>query len=131
MFAMATERELDVVYGVRADRGSDSPLKRYTAAAYYRLMRRLVGKEMPAHAGDFRLLSRAAVDALRSLPEQQPVYRLLVPWLGFPSGEVTYVRESRAAGSTKYPLGKMVRLALDSITNFSAASPRWRCASWR
>jgi dolichol-phosphate mannosyltransferase len=124
MFAMATERELDVVYGVRADRGSDSPLKRYTAAAYYRLMRRLVGKEMPAHAGDFRLLSRAAVDALRSLPEQQPVYRLLVPWLGFPSGEVTYVRESRAAGSTKYPLGKMVRLALDSITNFSAAPLR-------
>jgi dolichol-phosphate mannosyltransferase len=52
------------------------------------------------------------------------VYRLLVPWLGFPSGEVTYVRESRAAGSTKYPVSKMVRLAWDSVTNFSAAPLR-------
>jgi polyisoprenyl-phosphate glycosyltransferase len=121
MLDLARADSLDVVYGVRIDRGTDSFLKRTTAAIYYGLMRRLVGKNVPAHAGDFRLLSRAAVDALGSLPEQQPVYRLLVPWLGFPSGEVTYVRESRAAGTTKYPLGKMIRLAWDSVTNFSAA----------
>ena len=68
------------------------------------------------------------VDVLRQLPEHQPVYRLLVPWIGFPSGEVSYVREERAAGRTKYPLTKMLRLALDSVTNFSAAP--LRLATW-
>jgi polyisoprenyl-phosphate glycosyltransferase len=124
MLAMARDRGLDIVYGVRNDRSTDSLAKRSGAAAYYRLMRRLVGKRVPAHSGDFRLLSRAAVDALKSLPEHRPVYRLLVPWLGFPSGEVTYRRERRAAGQSKYPLSKMVRLAWDSITNFSPAPLR-------
>ncbi|MFF2043937.1 glycosyltransferase family 2 protein [Kitasatospora sp. NPDC058170] len=128
MLALAREENLDIVYGVRGDRGTDTFFKRRTAGAYYWLMRRLVGKKMPNQAGDFRLLSRAAVDALKAMPEHQPVYRLLVPWLGFPSGEVVYVREERVAGSTKYPLSKMVNLALDSITNFSA-SPL-RLATW-
>ncbi|GAA2841466.1 glycosyltransferase family 2 protein [Kitasatospora sp. CM 4170] len=128
MLSLAREQNLDIVYGVRGDRGTDTFFKRHTAGAYYWLMRRLVGKRMPNQAGDFRLLSRAAVDALKALPEQQPVYRMLVPWLGFPSGEVVYVREERVAGSTHYPLSKMVRLALDSITNFSA-SPL-RLATW-
>ncbi|MFF2142612.1 glycosyltransferase family 2 protein [Kitasatospora sp. NPDC058190] len=124
MLALAREQHLDIVYGVRGDRGTDSVFKRRTAGAYYWLMRKLVGKRMPNQAGDYRLLSRAAVDALKALPEHQPVYRLLVPWLGFPSGEVVYVREERVAGGTHYPLSKMVRLALDSITNFSAAPLR-------
>ncbi|MFD3540590.1 glycosyltransferase family 2 protein [Streptomyces sp. NPDC058662] len=128
MYALARERDLDIVYGVRGDRGTDTFFKRRTAGAYYWLMRKLVGTNMPNQAGDFRLLSRAAVDALKSLPEHQPVYRLLVPWLGFSSGEVAYVREERVAGSTHYPVSKMVRLALDSITNFSA-SPL-RLATW-
>jgi dolichol-phosphate mannosyltransferase len=124
MLGLAQEQALDVVYGVRADRASDTRLKRTTATMYYRLMRRLVGAGMPAHGGDFRLLSRAVVDTLRTLPERQPVYRLLVPWLGFPSGEVTYTRERRAAGKTKYPVSKMIRFAWDSVTNFSAAPLR-------
>jgi dolichol-phosphate mannosyltransferase len=124
MLRVARAQGLDVVYGVRADRGTDTLFKRMTASIYYRLMRRLVGNEVPAHAGDFRLLSRAAVDALRALPERQPVYRLLVPWLGFPSGKVSYVRETRAAGTTKYPMSKMIRLAWDSVTNFSAVPLR-------
>ncbi|MBD0676747.1 glycosyltransferase family 2 protein [Kitasatospora sp. NPDC091335] len=128
MLELAREQGLDIVYGVRGDRGTDTFFKRHTAGAYYRLMRRLVGKRMPNQAGDFRLLSRAAVDALKAMPEHQPVYRLLVPWLGFPSGEVVYTREERVAGSTHYPLSKMVRLALDSITNFSAAP--LRLATW-
>jgi polyisoprenyl-phosphate glycosyltransferase len=128
MLRLARAEELDIVYGVRHDRSSDSPFKRLTAGLYYRLMRRLVGKRVPAHAGDFRLLSRASVEALRELPERQPVYRLLVPWLGFPSGEVTYVRDRRAAGRTKYPLTRMLRLAGDSVTNFSAAP--LRLATW-
>jgi polyisoprenyl-phosphate glycosyltransferase len=124
MLALARDKGLDIVYGVRADRTTDTLLKRRTAAAYYWLMRRLTGVAMPAHAGDYRLLSRATVDVLRQLPEQQPVYRLLVPWIGFPSGEVAYTREARAAGRTKYPLAKMVRLAIDSVTGFSAAPLR-------
>ncbi|GLW71359.1 glucosyl transferase [Kitasatospora phosalacinea] len=128
MLELARRDKLDIVYGVRSDRSTDTGFKRWTAGAYYWLMRRMVGKRVPSQAGDFRLLSREAVDALKSLPDQQQVYRLLVPWLGFPSGQVTYFREERVAGETKYPLSKMIRLAIDSITNFSAAP--LRIATW-
>ncbi|WP_268249470.1 glycosyltransferase family 2 protein [Streptomyces poonensis] len=128
MLARARAEGLDIVYGIRADRTSDTGFKRWTAHLYYRLVRRLAGSSVPAQGGDFRLLSRAAVDALKALPDQQRVYRLLVPWLGFPSGQVTYERESRAAGRSKYPLGRMIRLAVDSVTGFSAAP--LRLATW-
>ncbi|MFB7293652.1 glycosyltransferase family 2 protein [Actinacidiphila glaucinigra] len=128
MLELARSRHLDVVYGIRADRSTDSGFKRRSAGVYYWLMRRLVGNRVPPQAGDFRLLSRAAVQASKALPDHQHVYRLLVPWLGFPSGEVTYQRHQRAAGRTKYPLGKMVGLAADSITGFSAAP--LRLANW-
>lgn len=128
MLALAQQENLDVVYGVRIDRTTDSLFKRTTAGAYYMIMRRVIGSWVPRHAGDFRLLSRRAVNALIALPEHRPVYRLLVPSLGFASGAVSYVREERAAGSTKYPIRKMVRLAFDSIANFSAAP--LRLATW-
>ncbi|WNB97191.1 glycosyltransferase family 2 protein [Streptomyces sp. CGMCC 4.7035] len=128
MLALARAEGLDIVYGIRADRASDSGFKRWTAGLYYRLVRRLVGPSVPSQAGDFRLLSRGAVDALKALPEQQRVYRLLVPWLGFPSGQVTYERAPRTAGRSKYPLGRMIRLAVDSVTGFSAAP--LRLATW-
>lgn len=128
MLRVARGERLDIVYGVRSDRSSDSPFKRWTAGLYYRLIRRLVGKSVPAQAGDFRLLSRAAVEALRGLPERRPVLRLVVPWLGFPSGEVAYVRQERAAGRTKYSVTRMLRLATDSVTSFSAAP--LRLATW-
>jgi len=91
-------------------------------------MRRMVGAEVPAQAGDFRLLSRDVIDVLRRLPERTPVYRLLVPSLGFASGTVSYSRERRVAGQTKYPLRKMLGLAWDSTANFSAAP--LRLATW-
>ncbi|MFD4573817.1 glycosyltransferase family 2 protein [Streptomyces sp. NPDC058417] len=128
MLELARRDGLDIVYGIRADRASDTGFKRWTAGLYYRLVRRLAGPAVPAHAGDFRLLSRAAVDALAALPDHQRVYRLLVPWLGFPSGRVTYERAPRPAGRSKYPLGRMVRLAVDSVTGFSAAP--LRIATW-
>jgi dolichol-phosphate mannosyltransferase len=128
MLSLAQSDNLDIVYGVRSDRSTDTFFKRTTAGIYYKLMRKVVGDKIPHNAGDFRLLSRATVEALRELPETTPVYRLLVPWIGFPSGEVTYVREERAAGSTKYPLTKMIRLAFDSIASFSAAP--LRIATW-
>src|SRR5207247_2190923 len=122
------QQDVDVVYGVRADRSSDSWLKRTTARLYYRLMCRLVGREIPFDAGDFRLVSRRVVDAVNALPEDGRVFRLVIPWLGFPSAEVRYVRAERAAGTTKYNLSKMLRLAFDSVTAFSAAP--LRLATW-
>jgi dolichol-phosphate mannosyltransferase len=128
MFRLARRDELDVVYGVRDDRSTDTWIKRTTASAYYRLMRRISGPQLPDNAGDFRLVSRRVMDALAELPEQNRIYRLVVPWFGFPSGQVNYRREHRAAGRTKYPLRKMVALGLDSVTAFSAAPLRF--ATW-
>ncbi|MFC7527232.1 glycosyltransferase family 2 protein [Actinoplanes sp. GCM10030250] len=128
MLAKARDEDLDVVYGVRNDRSTDTSFKRNTAGVYYWLMRKLVGPWVSGQAGDFRLMSRPVVDTLNDLPEQQPVYRLVVPSLGFPSGEVGYVRAERVAGETKYPLTKMIKLSVDSITGFSAAP--LKVATW-
>src|SRR5690349_20160463 len=89
MLEVARRDGLDIVYGVRSDRSTDTRFKRWTAGGYYRLIRQIVGKNVPAQGGDFRLISRATVEALRQLPERKPVLRLLVPWMGFPSGQVT------------------------------------------
>jgi dolichol-phosphate mannosyltransferase len=128
MLAAAREQKVDVVYGVRSDRSTDTAFKRRTAGVYYWTMRRLVGSWVSDQAGDFRLMSRAVVDVLNALPEQRPVYRLVVPSLGFSSTEVAYVRGERVAGETKYPLSKMIRLTVDSVTSFSAAP--LRIATW-
>ena len=123
MLQLARRDGLDIVHGVREDRSSDTPFKRWSASVYYRLMRRLVGAAVPAHAGDFRLLSRSAIEVLRGIPGRH-VLRLLVPWTGLPAGEVRYARQKRVAGGTKYPLSKMVLLATESVTAFSAAPLR-------
>lgn len=128
MLEAARRDDADVVYGVRTDRSTDSIFKRWTARAYYRTMRRLMSTDVPADAGDFRLMSRATVDAVNSLPDHHQVLRLVVPALGFPSTQVPYRREVRAAGSTKYPLSRMLRLSVDSLTGFSTAP--LRLATW-
>ncbi|ADB29625.1 glycosyl transferase family 2 [Kribbella flavida DSM 17836] len=128
LLSAARDKDVDVVYGVRSDRSSDTWAKRTTARMYYRLMCRLVGKDIPFDAGDFRLVSRRVVDAVNALPEDGRVFRLVIPWLGFPSAEVSYVRAERAAGVTKYNVSKMLRLAFDSVTAFSAAP--LRLATW-
>jgi dolichol-phosphate mannosyltransferase len=128
MLAAAREEEVDVVYGVRTDRSTDSVFKRWTARGYYRMMRRLMGTSVSSDAGDFRLMSRATVDAVNSLPDHHRVLRLVVPALSFPSTQVPYRREARAAGTTKYPLSRMLRLTIDSLTGFSTAP--LRLATW-
>jgi len=128
MFALAKAHHLDVVYGVREDRSSDSWGKRVSALFYYRLMRRLVGGQLPTDAGDFRLMSRRVLKAVERQPQAGRIYRLIVPWLGFPSQNYGYVRDRRAAGTTKYPLSRMIRLGWDSVTAFSAAP--LRLATW-
>ncbi|AKU19172.1 glycosyltransferase family 2 protein [Luteipulveratus mongoliensis] len=128
MVRAGQDQDVDVVYGVRGDRSTDSAFKRTTARAFYRLMRLVGGDSIRMDAGDFRLMSRATVDAVNALPEQHRVLRLIIPTLGFPSTEVTYRRDARAAGSSKYPLSKMLRLSLDSLTGLSLAP--LRLATW-
>jgi dolichol-phosphate mannosyltransferase len=128
MLLAARREQADVVYGVRIDRSTDTAFKRWTARGYYRLMRSVMGMPVRSDAGDFRLMSRATVDAVNSLPDHHRVLRLVVPALGFPSAEVAYRREPRAAGSTKYPLSRMVLLTVDSLTGFSTAP--LRLATW-
>lgn len=124
MLAKAQQEGVDVVYGVRSDRTSDSLFKRVTARTFYRVIRGLSGSSAPSDAGDFRLMSRATVDAINELPEHNRVLRFIVPALGFPSAAVEYRRAERAAGASKYPFLKMLKLSLDSVTGFSIAPLR-------
>lgn len=128
MVDVAREEALDVVYATRSDRSSDTRFKRVTAHGYYDTMRRLGADHGPTHAGDFRLMSRATVEAVNALPEHHRVLRLVVPSLGFPSAVLSYRRDERAAGRSKYPFAKMLRLAVDSITGASLAP--LRLATW-
>jgi dolichol-phosphate mannosyltransferase len=113
------DRGADIVYGQRATRGSETWFKRLTAAAFYRLMARLTDVRIPLDTGDFRLMNRRSVDVLNSMPEQHRFIRGMVSWIGFTQVPIQYERHARFAGTTKYPLKKMVRFALDAITGFS------------
>lgn len=110
----------EVVYGVRNNRDSDSRFKRITAEGFYKFMNFLGVKLVPDSA-DFRLLSQRAAQVLLDYPERNLFLRGLVPLVGFPSAKVYYRRQPRAAGVSKYPLLKMLHLALDGITSFSVA----------
>ena len=118
----------DVVYGVRASRAGESRLKLWTAAAYYRLLKRIVKIEIPVDVGDFRLMSRRATEELKRLREKDRFVRGLVSWIGFKQCGVEYVRDSRYAGETKYPYRKMLQFALDGVTSFSTLP--LRLATW-
>jgi glycosyltransferase involved in cell wall biosynthesis len=109
----------DVVYGQRTERAGETWFKRATAAVFYRVMRRLVDRRLPADAGDFRLVSRRVIEALRRVREHDRFVRGIVAWLGFAQLAMPYRRAGRAAGTTKYPLSKMLRLALDAMVSFS------------
>ncbi|KDB00815.1 putative bactoprenol glucosyl transferase-like protein [Apilactobacillus kunkeei EFB6] len=109
----------DVVYGKRLIREGESFFKRFSAKAFYRVMRKVANVDIPLDTGDFRLMDRKVVDALSKLNEPEPFVRGLVSWVGFKQTAVTYERQERNAGVTKYPLTKMIRLASDGITSFS------------
>lgn len=108
----------EVVYAARGDRATDTAFKRDTANAFYALMSWL-GVEMIPNAADYRLMGRRALEALSSFKETNLFLRGIVPSIGFPSEVVYYRRAERVAGTSKYPLGKMVSFALDGITSFS------------
>jgi glycosyltransferase involved in cell wall biosynthesis len=120
MQAMRTE-DADVVYGVRRSRSGETAFKRATAHGFYRLLSRATEVDIPLDAGDFRLMSRRALDALLAMPEQARFIRGMVAWIGFRQVPFAYDRQERFAGETKYPLKKMLRFALDALTGFSSA----------
>ena len=109
----------EVIYGVREDRAVDSVVKRATATIFYRFLSRLTEVDIPENVGDFRLIDRRAVEAFRAMREGGRFVRGMYSWVGFRQIGVPYVREARCAGHTKYPMKKMVRLAVDAVTSFS------------
>jgi len=110
----------DVVYGQRLSRAGESPFKRATAWAFYRLMQFLILRDLPLDTGDFRLISRECLGALNRMHEVHRFLRGMVAWLGFPQIAVQYHRPSRVCGTTKYPFSKMIRYAWDATLSFSA-----------
>jgi len=121
MIAAMRAEDADVVYGVRRSRSGETAFKRATAHGFYRLLSRATEVDIPVDAGDFRLMSRRALDALLAMPEQARFIRGMVAWIGFKQVPFAYDRQERFAGSTKYPLKKMMRFALDALTGFSSA----------
>jgi len=109
----------DVVFGQRRHRDGETLFKRASATAFYRILRWLSDVRIPVDTGDFRLMSRRAVDVLNSMPETHRFIRGMVGWLGFKQVPLEYDRDPRTAGTTNYPLRRMVRLAIDAITSFS------------
>jgi dolichol-phosphate mannosyltransferase len=109
-----------VVYGLRTDRPGETKFKLQTARAFYRLINRLSEVPIPLDTGDFRLMDRSVVDALGRMREKHRLLRAMVSWVGFKQTSVPYARAERFAGESKYPLRKMLTLALDGIVSFSA-----------
>jgi dolichol-phosphate mannosyltransferase len=114
----------DIVYGKRIQRKGETRFKTATAYLFYRLLDRLIDVEIPKDTGDFRLMSRAAVDALNAMPEHHRFIRGMVSWIGFRQVPLEYERDARLAGTTKYPLRKMISFALDAISGFSTTPLR-------
>jgi dolichol-phosphate mannosyltransferase len=109
----------DVVYGQRTARAGESRFKLLTASLFYRGLSLLSDVKIPLDTGDFRLINRRALDVLNSMPERHRFIRGMVSWIGFNQVPILYERQARFAGSTKYPLRKMVRFAADAVTGFS------------
>jgi dolichol-phosphate mannosyltransferase len=109
----------DVVFGQRIKRVGETVFKKASAFVFYRLLNRMVDIEIPRDTGDFRLMSRRAVDILNSMPEHHRFIRGMVSWIGMRQEALPYERAARFAGETKYPLSKMIRFAIDAITGFS------------
>ncbi|MCH8338964.1 MAG: glycosyltransferase family 2 protein [Chloroflexi bacterium] len=109
----------EVVYAVRTEREGESWFKRATASAFYRVINRITEVEIAPDAGDFRLLDRKVVNALKTMREHHRFPRAMTAWVGFRQIGIPYKRAARRAGETKYPFRKMVRLAINAITGFS------------
>ncbi len=124
MMALMDSERADVVYAVRRARDGESMGKKLSAALFYRLLAALTDTHIPLDTGDFRLISRRALDTFLAMPEQARFIRGMVAWVGFRQVPLVYDRAERHAGETHYPLSKMIKLALDAITGFSTTPLR-------
>jgi polyisoprenyl-phosphate glycosyltransferase len=120
----AMDRGANVVYGRRVNRANETRFKVRSAHLFYRLLDRIADIDIPVDTGDFRLMDRRAVDAILSMPEQHRFIRGMIAWVGLSQVELPYERAPRHAGTTKYPLRRMLALAADAITSFSTAPLR-------
>jgi len=111
----------DVVYGTRSTRAGETRLKKFTSAAFYRIMQRLSATPLPPDTGDFRLMSRRAVDAIKQLRERQRFMKGLFTWVGYRQKAMVYDRDPRFAGSSKFNYWRLWNFALEGITSFSGA----------
>jgi polyisoprenyl-phosphate glycosyltransferase len=118
----------DVVYGIRSRRVTDTRFKRMSAEGYYHLLK-MLGVDVVFNHADYRLMSRAAINALSQFKEVNLFLRGIIPQLGFNTAEVYYERAERFAGESKYPLGKMLTFAWDGLTSFSSKPLRWITAT--
>ncbi len=109
----------DVVYASRTKRENESALKKFTASVFYKILNKITSIDIPLNTGDFRIINRKVVDALKQMPEKQRYLRGQIAWLGFNQTSVSYERKGRNSGETGYTYRKMIRLALDAITSFS------------
>ena len=109
----------EVVYAVRKERDGESWFKKWTASAFYRLIDKIADVRIPLDTGDFRLYDRKVVNVMKQMPERNRFLRGMSSWVGFKQIGVEYHREERYAGTTHYPLKKMLKLALTAITGFS------------
>lgn len=110
-----------VIYGKRKERKGESIFKKLTAKLFYRMLNSISEIDIPNDTGDFRLIDRVVIDALKSMPERNRYIRGLVSWSGFKQSAIEYSRDERYAGSTKYSLNKMIKFALNGVTSFSSA----------
>jgi polyisoprenyl-phosphate glycosyltransferase len=124
MWRRMDKERADVVYGLRGERFGETRFKRATAALFYWLLQRVGDADIPSNAGDFRLMTRRVVDVLKSMPEQHRFIRGMISWVGFRQVALRYDRDPRFAGSSQYPLSRMMILALDALTGFSIAPLR-------
>lgn len=113
------KKGFQVVYAKRIKRRGESVFKKWTASAFYRVLRYSTDISIPVDTGDFRLIDRKVCDELKRLPERNRFVRGLVSWVGFRQKAIEYERDERLAGETKYPLKRMIKLSLDGITSFS------------
>ena len=109
----------EVVYAVRAERAGESWFKKTTASIFYRLIYRITDVDIPLDTGDFRLMDKKVVDVMKQMREKHRFLRGMSAWVGFKQIGVNYKRKPRFAGETKYPLKKMIKLALNAVTSFS------------
>jgi glycosyltransferase involved in cell wall biosynthesis len=124
MWRVMDNMQVDVAYGLRGERLGETRFKRSTAALFYWLLRQIGDADIPSNAGDFRLMTRRVVDVLKTMPEQHRFIRGMIGWIGFRQVALRYDRDPRFAGSSQYPLSRMMILALDALTGFSTAPLR-------